>query len=215
MARVIFVTGIDTNIGKSYATAYLKCLLESEGQERVVTQKMIQTGNVKRSEDIVLHRKLLSEPWSEEDEQGLTAPIVLSYPASPHLAARLDGRHVDLSQLDRATERLLRDYSYDVVLLEGAGGLMVPITEDYWTIDFVADRGYPIALTTSGRLGSINHTLLTLSSCKARGLEVAYLIYNQYPSVDKLIEEDTLSFFIGYCAKELPKCQIITMPEWR
>lgn len=214
MSSVLFVTGIDTNIGKSYATAYLKRILIQEGKQ-VVTQKMIQTGNEGRSEDIELHRRLLGEPWGQEDEEGLTAPIVLSYPASPHLAALIDKRVLDISLIDDATDRLLSDYGYDIVLLEGAGGLMVPITKEYWTIDFIAERGYPIVLVTSGRLGSINHTLLTLSCCKVRGIQVAYLIYNLYPNVDKLIEEDTLDFLKGYCHKELPECQIITMPEWR
>lgn len=214
MSSVLFITGIDTNIGKSYATAYLKRILIQEGKQ-VVTQKMIQTGNEGRSEDIELHRHLLGEPWGQEDEEGLTAPIVLSYPASPHLAAHIDKRVLDISLIDEATDRLLSDYGYDIVLLEGAGGLMVPITKEYWTIDFIAERGYPIALVTSGRLGSINHTLLTLSCCKTRGIQVAYLIYNLYPNVDKLIEEDTLAFLKEYCRKELPECQIITMPEWR
>lgn len=210
---VIFVTGIDTNIGKSYATAYLKRLLEQGGQ-RVVTQKMIQTGCKTRSEDIELHRSLLGEPWQAEDEVGLTAPIILSYPASPHLAARLDEREIDLSVLDEATRLLQSSYDYETVLLEGAGGLMVPICEDYWTIDFISERGYPIALVTSGRLGSINHTLLTLSACAARGVEVSYLIYNQYPSTDKIIEEDTLAFLRHHLAKHWPHTNLITLPKW-
>lgn len=213
MSSVIFITGIDTNIGKSYATAYLKRLLEQEGQ-RVITQKMIQTGNEGRSEDIELHRRLLSEPWQEEDQSGLTAPIILSYPSSPHLAARLEGKIIDLSVLDKATHKLLDNCGYDVVLLEGAGGLMVPITENYWTIDFIVERNYPIALVTSGRLGSINHTLLTLSCCAMRDIKVTYLVYNQYPSVDRLIENDTFTFFQNYLATYWPDTHLITMPEW-
>lgn len=213
MSAVIFVTGIDTNIGKSYATAYLKRHFQEQGL-RVITQKLIQTGNAGHSEDIELHRHLLSEPWLEVDERGLTAPIVLRYPSSPHLAARLEGKVIDLATLDNATNQLLHTYGYDLVLLEGAGGLMVPISEEYWTIDFIVDRGYPIALTTSGRLGSINHTLLTLACCAERQIEVPYLIYNQHPSVDKTIEEDTLKFFDNYLLKHLPTTQLITMPEW-
>lgn len=211
--QVIFVTGIDTNIGKSYATAYLCRLLRLRGQ-RVITQKMIQTGNVGRSEDIELHRHLLSESWLPEDEEGLTAPIILSYPASPHLAARLDGMQIDLADLDRATQELLDIRGYDTVLLEGAGGLMVPITERYWTLDFIIDRGYSVAVTTSGRLGSINHTLLTLERCISSNIPVAYLIYNQYPSVDETIEGDTLKFLEGYLAERLPQTELIVLPQW-
>lgn len=107
MHKVIFVSGIDTNIGKSYATAFLARLLEEEGHGKVITQKMIQTGNVGESEDILLHRRLLGQEVLPADIERDTAPLILSYPASPHLAARLDGAEIDLSKLDNATERLL------------------------------------------------------------------------------------------------------------
>lgn len=213
MGQVIFITGIDTNVGKSYATAYLSQILTARGY-RVITQKMIQTGNKLRSEDIELHRKLLGESWLPEDEQRLTAPIILSYPCSPHLAAKIDGTMIDLSTLDSATKALLNG-SYDTVLLEGAGGLMVPITQEYWTIDFVADRGYPVAITTCGRLGSINHTLLTIEACLHRDIRVAYLIYNQYPSTDETIERDTLEFLRVYMSKSIPDAELIVMPQWK
>lgn len=211
--QVLFVSGIDTNIGKSYATALLKLLYTQRGI-RAITQKMIQTGNIDRSEDIELHRRLLGDGWLPADESGATAPVIFSYPASPHLAARLDQREIDLDVIDKATERLLGEYGYELVLLEGAGGLMVPIREDYLTIDFVKERNYPIALVTSGRLGSINHTLLSLEVCKSRGIEVVYLIYNRYPRVDDLIEQDTLSYLEGYLAKHFPNTELIQMQEW-
>lgn len=211
--RVLFVSGIDTNIGKSYATAWLKRHYDAQGL-RTITQKMIQTGNQDRSEDIELHRRLLHEPWAEVDQEGLTAPIILSYPSSPHLAARLDGRSIDLAKLNNATEKLLTEYAYDLVLLEGAGGLMVPITEDYLTIDFIADRGYPVALVTSGRLGSINHTLLSLGACRTNGVEVACVVYNKYPSTDAIIEEDTQAFLRRYLAKHFPSTELFVMETW-
>lgn len=211
--KVLFVSGIDTNIGKSYGTALLKKLYSDRGV-RAITQKMIQTGNDDRSEDIELHRRLLGEGWLAADESGATAPIIFSYPASPHLAARLDNREIDLTVIDKATERLLGEYGYELVLLEGAGGLMVPITEDYLTIDFVKERGYPIALVTSGRLGSINHTLLSLEVCQSRGIEVTYLIYNRYPKVDELIEEDTLCYLKKYLAKHFSETELVQMQAW-
>lgn len=211
--QVLFVSGIDTNIGKSYGTALLKCLYTERGI-RTVTQKFIQTGNTGRSEDIELHRRLLGEEWQPEDEDGTTAPIILSYPASPHLAAKLDRHKIDLSVIDLATQRLLETYGYELVLLEGAGGLMVPITSDYLTIDFVQERGYPVALVTSGRLGSINHTLLSLEACQSRGIEIAYLIYNRYPSIDTLIETDTLDFLGTYLSRHFPSTELIQMQPW-
>lgn len=210
MMNVLFVSGIDTNIGKSYATAYLLGLLRQRGQT-AISQKMIQTGNVGYSEDIELHRRLLGDPLGDVDLDFTTAPLIYSYPASPHLAARIDDRPIDLSILDEATQRLCT--MYDVVVLEGAGGLMVPIMEEYLTADFVADRHYPLALVTCGRLGSLNHTLLSLEVCRSRGIEVRYVVYNRYPRVDDLIEEDTYLYLKHYLDEHHPSTELLSMPE--
>ncbi|WP_373820452.1 ATP-dependent dethiobiotin synthetase BioD, partial [Porphyromonas loveana] len=84
--NVLFVTGIDTNIGKTYATAFLADRLSSAGK-KVITQKLVQTGCVDSSEDIEAHRRLTGSPLIEEDRMGLTCPFIFSYPASPHFAA--------------------------------------------------------------------------------------------------------------------------------
>ncbi len=211
---VLFVSGIDTNIGKSYATAMLLDRLRAQGV-KAISQKMIQTGCYTTSEDIELHRHLLGEPLCPADLDGTTAPIILSYPASPHLAARLDGTSIDLEVLDRATQHLLEGYGYECVVLEGAGGLMVPITETYLTADFIADRGYPLALVSSGRLGSINHTLLSLEVCRLRGIELRYLIYNRYPSTDSLIEDDTRHYLQCYLERYHPTALLLELDTWR
>lgn len=67
---------------------------------------------------------------------------------------------------------------FEIVLLEGAGGLMVPLTTSLLTIDYVAQHQFPVILVTSGRLGSINHTLLSLEALKSRGLKLKALVYN-------------------------------------
>ena len=87
--NVYFVSGIDTDAGKSYATGYLAREWNKNGK-RTITQKFIQTGNVGHSEDIDLHRRIMEIPFTREDQEGLTMPEIFSYPASPHLASRLD-----------------------------------------------------------------------------------------------------------------------------
>ena len=104
---------------------------------------------------------------TEEDREGLTMPEIFSYPCSPHLAARIDNRPIDFGKIECATQELAR--RYDVVLVEGAGGLMVPLTEDYLTIDYIAEKQYPLVFVTSGKLGSINHTLLSFEAIRNRG----------------------------------------------
>jgi len=209
---VLFISGIDTNVGKSIATAHLYKKMLAEGI-RVITQKMIQTGCTDLSEDIETHRQMAGIPFCEEDKQGLTCPYIFTHPCSPHLAAEIDGQTIDVSHITTCTRQL--EANYDVVLLEGAGGLMVPISRKLLTIDYVAEQKYPVILVTSGRLGSLNHTLLSLEALKSRGMELHSIIYNQYPSSDPLIEADSLRFITEYCEKYFPNTKVEQLPEYR
>lgn len=188
MSQAYFISGIDTDAGKSYVTGYLASLIMKEGKS-VITQKFIQTGNTGFSEDIDLHRKIMGVEMLPEDLDHTTAPVIFSYPASAQLAARLDGREIDLAVIDEATRKLKE--RYDIVLIEGAGGLMVPVTDDFFTIDYVSSRRLPLILVANGVLGSINHTVLSLEAIKARGIELAALIYNEHFDTDRVIAEDT------------------------
>ena len=210
MNGIYFVTGIDTNIGKSIATGWLaKQLFDCD--RSVITQKLVQTGNNGYSEDIELNRKIMGIDFTEVDKKGLTAPVIFSYPASPHLASRIDNQNLDLEIISKATEKLASQY--DIVLLEGAGGPMVPLTTDLLTIDYIAQRAYPVILVTSGRLGSINHTLLCFEALLQRGMELYKVIYNMYPSTDKIIEDDTLQIIKLYMNKYFPSATLVEMPK--
>ena len=207
---VYFISGIDTGIGKTYTTGYLAKLWNAQGQ-KTITQKLIQTGNVDISEDIEQHREIMGMGWLPEDEAKLTMPEIFSYPASPHLATKLDGREIDFQKIEHATAQLAE--KYEVVLLEGAGGLMVPLTTDLLTIDYVAEKKHPVILVTSGRLGSINHTVLSLEALKSRGLELYGLAYNlNDESQDELISKDTAEYLKAYLAKYFPQALWIDIP---
>ena len=143
-AAIYFVSGIDTEIGKTYATGYLAKLWTEQGQ-RVITQKLVQTGNIDISEDIEKHREIMGSGWFQEDHEKLTMPEIFTYPASPHLATRLDGRDLDFAKIEAATTELAQ--RFDVVLLEGAGGLMVPLTTELLTIDYIAQHQFPVILS--------------------------------------------------------------------
>ena len=209
-ADIYFVSGIDTGIGKTYTTGYLAKLWNAQGQQ-VITQKLIQTGNVDVSEDIQQHREIMGTGWLPEDESKLTMPEIFSYPASPHLATKLDGRDIDFAKIEAATQQLAE--KFEVVLLEGAGGLMVPLTTELMTIDYLEQKKFPVILVSSGRLGSINHTLLSLEALKARGLSLYALAYNlNDESQDPLISKDTSEYLKAYLAKHFPEAQWIDIP---
>ena len=208
--NVYFISGIDTDAGKSYCTAYYACQLIGSGK-RVITQKFIQTGNIGYSEDIDLHRRLMGIGMTEEDREGLTMPEIFSYPCSPHLAARIDNRPIDFGKIERATQELAR--RYDVVLVEGAGGLMVPLTEDYLTIDYIAEKQYPLIFVTSGKLGSINHTLLSFEAIERRGIKLHTVMYNLFPEgEDKIIQADTETYICRYIEKHFPDTAFVKIP---
>ncbi len=209
--KVYFISGIDTNIGKSYATGYLAREWNAKGI-RTITQKMIQTGNSLVSEDIKLHRHIMGCGWLPEDDERLTMPEVFTYPCSPHLASEIDKRAINFNKIKYATQQLSE--RFDAVLLEGAGGLMVPLTRKYLTIDYIQDNQYPLILVVSGRLGSINHILLSLEAVQKRNIQLHTLIYNLYEDRDgdPIIREDTKTFIHQYIKDFFPETKIMELP---
>lgn len=204
-----FVSGIHTDAGKSYCTGWFARQLMQE-RKSVVTQKFIQTGNLDISEDIEVHRRIMGMDFLPEDLDRTTAPLIFTHPCSPQLAARLDGRDIPLELIDEATKVL--EKRFDVVLIEGAGGLMVPVTDDFFTIDYVATRRLPLIMVVNSALGSINHTILSFEAIKARGIEMQYVLYNHYFDTDALIAEDTFEFIQRYLSRHFPDTKIIEVP---
>lgn len=204
-----FVSGIDTDAGKTVCTGWLARELLRCGR-RVATMKLVQTGCGDYSPDIRLHRRLMGVTLPE-DEEGITAPELFTYPASPHLAAKIDGRPIDLAHLIDCANKLAE--SYDVVLVEGAGGLAVPLTENLLTVDFVCAQNWPFVFVTSGRLGSINHAVLSLEALQRRGAELSAVIFNQCnPMPDATIEEDTREYMKRYCFSNFPEALWLECP---
>ena len=219
---VLFVSGIDTDIGKTYATGLLaKALMRQD--VKVITQKLVQTGisidpitgEMGIADDIITHRQLMDIPLQPCDLDFTTCAHRYEKPASPHLATQLSGQVLDPELITNATKRLQADY--DLVLLEGAGGLLVPITEQLLILDYIATQGYPIILVTSGRLGSINHTLLSLEAIKARGLSVHSVVYNHIhdnaDNTDTEIANSTVDFLQNYLAANYPKAHWVQIPS--
>lgn len=217
-----FVSGIHTDAGKSYCTGWYARHLMDEGKS-VITQKFIQTGNIGMSEDIEVHRNLMhtgllpedTEPLLLPDKEcqesgNLTAPLIFTHPCSPQLAARLDGRVIDLGVIDRASDEL--EKRYDVLLVEGAGGLMVPITDDFLTIDYIATRHLPLIMVVNSTLGSINHAILSFEAIKNRAIEMPVVLYNTHFDTDPLIAEDTFSFISRYLSRQFPSANLLKVP---
>ncbi len=208
---VFFVSGIDTDIGKSYATGLIARYLMSK-QVKVITQKLVQTGQDGGiSQDILVHRQLMGIEPTEWDQLGMTCRQIFKYPASPHLAAAMEGSVVDCDVATEATEDLQK--MFQVVLLEGAGGLHVPLSLDRLTADYLETMKYPLILVSSGKLGSINHTLLSLEAAATRGIPLAGIVYNNHVPADGLILRDTLDVLGHYLAKYGRPGALVEMPK--
>ncbi|TGZ98659.1 dethiobiotin synthase [Rodentibacter pneumotropicus] len=204
MGKVIFISGIDTEVGKTIATGLYARELMEQGFS-VITQKMIQTGCRGIADDLLVHRKIQKIDLTEDDLDGTTCPYLFEYPCSPHLAAEKEGRIIDVKKIEKSTALLAEKYDY--VLLEGAGGLMVPYRKWETTLDYIQTHGYPLVLVTSGKLGSINHTLLSLEACKTRNINVLRVLYNLYPEYDPIILGETQRYLKHYLAQFFPNTQ--------
>lgn len=210
LPSIIFVSGIDTDVGKSVATGWYARKLSQQGYS-VITQKFVQTGCRATPEDIIKHREIQNIPLTEEDEQGITCPYIFDYPCSPLLAAKLEHKTIDDNILDASTHTLSQ--RYDVVLIEGVGGLYVPYQEEKTIINYIEERHYPVILVTSSKLGSINHTLLSLHACQLHNIPVLSVIYNLYPENDLAISQDTQFFLRAYLHKHFPETSFEVMEK--
>lgn len=207
--KIYFVSGIDTDAGKTIATGWISRQLLTEGVN-VITQKLIQTGCEEFSDDILMHRKIEDRALTPEDLNHTTHPILFRKPASPHIAAELEDTAIDISLATEASQQLLG--KYDKVLLEGAGGLMVPITRHLLTIEYIERQRLPTILVTTAQLGSINHTLLSLEALTHRGIEIPLVIYNEGLTYDPIVTDDSREYLRSYLRSHYPDTHFQVMP---
>ena len=164
----LFLTGTDTNVGKTYTAALLIRALRSAGHD-CVGMKPICCGERADAEE--LHAACAGAITLND-----VNPVWLRPPAAPYTAAMIENRQIDLA-LIRETFARLRG-AHGSLIVEGVGGWLVPITRDYFVSDLAAEFALPVAVVVANRLGALNHTLLTVQAIRARGLKCAGLILN-------------------------------------
>lgn len=187
--HTIAIVGIDTDVGKSCVTGLLARYLIQQGKQ-ASTLKLVQTGCSAQAEDILLHRRLMGTGLTKEDANGISCPYIFPFPASPLLSARMEGRQIKTAVLNASLSAMQQAYSW--LLVEGAGGMMVPLNEDMVLLDYLHHQELPVVLVTTARLGSINHTRLSLEALRNRGMRLLGLVYNLYGDHPAEIVRDTL-----------------------
>jgi len=188
-AKGIFVTGTDTGVGKTVVAAGLAVAMKRAGYD-VGVMKPIATGGRRRREGLVSEdAEFLAHVADVPEPLHVISPIVLAEPLAPTVAARRAGVTIDLPLLWRAWEEI--SSAHEVVVVEGIGGLMVPITDQYRVVDLARDFSLPLIVVTRPSLGTINHTILTVEAARGRGLDVRGLVINNLDADAAGIAEET------------------------
>ncbi|HVM60685.1 MAG TPA: dethiobiotin synthase [Verrucomicrobiae bacterium] len=170
MSAGLFITGTDTGVGKTYVTAALLAELRRRGV-RAAAFKPVACGTGGRHD-----AEIYAGIMNHEQPIELINPVYLRHPLAPGVAARLERRRIDLRRIRDCYQRLSSAYS--VVLVEGAGGLLVPIRDDYFVADLAKSLGLPLLVVGRLGLGTINHSLLTVRAAQDMGLKVRGLVLN-------------------------------------
>lgn len=169
----LFVTGTDTDVGKTIVTAALAATLRAEGLNTGVW-KPIQSGSLLGSGATDAERLLKYTGIDERPEA--VAPFTFEEPLTPMLAAKHAGVTLSLKDLIAAGEPLI--HRYDQLFIEGAGGVAVPLTEDTLVIDLISELRIPALIIARSGLGTINHTLLTAAFLRQHAIPIVGVIMN-------------------------------------
>ena len=167
--RTIFVAGTDTGVGKTVVAGALAAALRLEGH-RVGVMKPIACGSWEDS-------RFLKKCAGSNDRFELITPIYLKRPLSPNVAAAAENKKIDLSRLLKAYEVLKK--KYDVLIVEGCGGLLVPVTNDFFVVDLIPKFNSRCILVSRSGLGTINHTLLSVEALRKRKIEPLGIVFNR------------------------------------
>ena len=189
--RGVFVTGTDTEVGKSVVAAAICAALAARG-ERVAAFKPVVTGLDEEPGEYGHDHELLARVAGAGHPPSEVAPYSFGPPVSPHLAAELAGVTIEPRKLvEKARAAAAGAASTDgdgALVCEGVGGLMVPITPGYLVRDLAVDLGLPVVIVARPGLGTINHTLLTVEAARAAGLRVAGIVMTPWPDEPSAME---------------------------
>lgn len=185
----IFVTGTDTGVGKTYITGLLGRYLLEKGY-RVITQKWIESGTSKFSQDVKLHLKLMNKRKSDIVEYlPYVSCYTFRFASSPHLAASLKRRRIRTDKIKNSFRFLSKNF--DFVIVEGTGGALVPFNEKILVIDIARKLGLPALVVANNKLGAINHTLLTVEAIRMRNMKITGIVFNNRSlNINKTILRD-------------------------
>ncbi|HEY5194994.1 MAG TPA: dethiobiotin synthase [Solirubrobacteraceae bacterium] len=181
--RGLFITGTGTGVGKTILSAALLASIRATG-EPVRAHKPVVTGLAEPSGQWPPDHELLAAAAGMDADD--VAPLRFKQAVSPHLAAKLAGTPLDGASLVESARAAAREG--DTLIVEGVGGLLVPLTDDFSVRDMAVELGLPLVIAASPGLGTINHTLLTIEAARTAGLSVAAVVLTPWPSEPSQME---------------------------
>ena len=189
MVKSFFITGTGTGVGKTIVTAGIAGHFLSNGRN-VSIMKPVQTGTGKSVSDLETVKAIV--PGITPLPKLLASPYSFSLPASPLLAAKSENREINPNTILKAFNDASSRPDIDVLLVEGAGGLLVPLTEEFLMIDLISQMNIPAILVSAAGLGTVNHTLLSIEAMKKRNLKIAGIVINKMPVNPGAVEKDNV-----------------------
>lgn len=176
--RGIFITGTDTGVGKTLVAASLVRALRARGLD-AGAMKPVASGGIRTPRGLVSEdAEILQRSGGLSDPLKLINPLCLELPLAPSVAAELAGVEIDLGEVREAYEALQR--RHELLVVEGVGGLLVPIRGEYLVADMAQEMGLPLVIVARPGLGTINHTLLTIAVARSYDLEIRGFIINGF-----------------------------------
>jgi dethiobiotin synthetase len=185
----LLITGTDTGIGKTIIAASLAQILHEQNL-RVAVLKPAGSGCVHRREGLVSEdAELLAHCANARHPLDLICPQRYAEPLAPAIAAERAKQPLDWEAINRSIKIMSADS--DVMIIEGIGGLLVPMDEKHTFLDAAADMKSPAVIVARPALGTINHTLLTLQALRSRNIPIAGVVINRYPTDTPNLAEET------------------------
>jgi len=189
MNKGIFITGTDTGIGKTFIASGLLRAMKAMGVN-ACPMKPVETGCKTNRGKLIPHDTLeLIRASGKEEPLDIINPYRLKHPLAPSVSAELEKVIIKKKKILTAYKYLLK--KYDITIVEGAGGIMVPVYKNYLFLDLVKDMRVPVIIVSRPGLGTINHTLLTIDSAKKRGINIIGVIINYASKTKKGLPEKT------------------------
>lgn len=206
--KALFVTGTDTGVGKTVLSAGLIRWARNRGV-KAVGVKPVETGCVLRSGMLYPEDGAVLQEASQGDiTLDECCPYRFSLPAAPYRAAAMEGSRIHVAELEEHVRTIVA--GADLTVVEGAGGLMVPIYEKTLMIDLIKSLAFPVLLSARTRLGTVNHTLLSLEALRSRGIRVLGIVLS--PCTDQSgPEEEYTPRDIARLAEDIP---VVTLPRF-